>query len=182
MIQKRHWITVFIMALLLITNVFQYNIQHSETDIYKKQILDLTKRLDEYKEKENIQVNYEEPSVIDIGETVDRIKKDLNLMSTKLEVETLLGTDCVQVEKAEGKLDFLWRYDLLKNENYFFNDKMDTVDIDGILTGDVGVVVFVDFDEDEKLIAYSLYYSNDVRDSVYEFRVTQASSVETKIR
>jgi len=65
-------------------------------------------------------------------------------------MQTLAGSN--RADEAE-KL----AYDLLKNENYFFNDKMDTVDIDGILTGDVGVVVFVDFDEIAALIKAAEY-------------------------
>lgn len=106
-------------------------------------------------------------------EFLTMIKQEINIGMNPLQVENLLGT-YYQVVPGSPNENNIWRYDFGKNDSYT-PDKLSDVDQKGLLNGDIQVQLFIQWDNDSKISAYSVYHTNE--DGILSYKVNPSGEI-----
>ncbi|OEH84284.1 hypothetical protein BHU72_10745 [Desulfuribacillus stibiiarsenatis] len=123
-------------------------------------------------------------TLYDIDEKVDAkidfIKNNLKIGLLPADVENLLENNFTIVYAALDGQE-MWRYDIFTIEDYVLENEYqtDSVDLDGILEGEISIQLFVGFDNDKKVSRYIIYYLKDKR--VIEYRVFSNGSFHESV-
>ncbi|UOQ95139.1 hypothetical protein MUO14_09540 [Halobacillus shinanisalinarum] len=109
---------------------------------------------------------------------LETIKYELEVDQTKKEVIEVLGEDkSVVINMMDGSLT--WRYDINTVKEYSFENEYDIVDIEGIQSGDIGLQVFIGWNQESNTInRITAYYLNNKDKRVYEYRVYPDESIK----
>lgn len=104
-----------------------------------------------------------------VMEAISFLNEHMQTGMTADEVDKLTGCQSIEVIRAlDGKIAY--RYDILKSDNYVFEDTeplYDNIDIEGLKENTISLIMFISFDDGgTRLLSYSLHYYDDgeVRD------------------
>ncbi|MBO8163488.1 MAG: hypothetical protein H0Z34_07165 [Brevibacillus sp.] len=102
---------------------------------------------------------------------VQYVKEHLKTGLTQEDVKKLFGSSYTEVKAAMDDSD-MWRFDIGAQEGYQSpDDQYDTVDVEGIKTGKLEMILFVGWGNDGTVETFSLYYKNKDDGRVYDYRV-----------
>ena len=104
----------------------------------------------------------------EIENTKNELIKDLKKGLSQEEALVILGDDYHEVQGADYPA---WRFDLLTNDQYMYSNNYDELDIAGMMSNKVGIVVFVNWTDNNKVWYYTIYYRNLKENSIWEYRV-----------
>ncbi len=112
--------------------------------------------------------------------TVAQIEGGLPIGATQEDVSILFDSHPYDEVTASMDGGTAWRYDFGAQADYSYEEVSDLHDQDGILNGDVPLQVFIYFDEDGKVSAYTAYQAGaDGTITVYQTLSDGSRKVET---
>lgn len=115
-----------------------------------------------------------------VEDNLNKIKKNIKIGLPKKEVITFLGTKYNEVTRIEGSSkQYVYRYDLIAEKNYTYTQKLDEVDLKGIMSGRVKIVLFIDWDNQSKVNDYVIYYLENK--TITEYRVFEDGTVRVSM-
>jgi len=93
--------------------------------------------------------------------TVAELESGLAIGDTQEDVNILFDSHPYQEVTAFMDGSNVWRYDFGAQAEYSHEEQSDTHDQEGILNGDVPIQVFIYFDEEGKVSAYTAYQADE---------------------
>ena len=144
------------------TNIEKIQDLLNEVRRYKKEIYDQKHILEEL-DRQVKNYRHEE-----INNAKNNLKENLKLGLPRSGALEILGDDYQEVQGADYPS---WRFDLLTDEAYIYNNSHDVLDIEGMMDDKVGIVVFVNWTNENEIWYYTILYKNIKENSIWEYRV-----------
>ena len=98
---------------------------------------------------------------------LDYLKTNLKSGKSKKEILQLIEFDYVKVLPVEGVSE-IWRFDIGTNDGYKYESNVDTVDLDGLSSESVSLILFLIWNNKDELNRYVIYYKNSADGSIKE--------------
>lgn len=94
-------------------------------------------------------------------QTTLELTEQIANIETKEEIKTILGNDYKEVT-GEMYNNVVWRFDICPKTDYQNDTNIDSVDLEGLKSGQLKKVLFFSFSENQQtIINKSLYYSDN---------------------
>lgn len=103
--------------------------------------------------------------------TIEQVKEQLKVGMTQEEIVEILGESYTEVSSAKDNTP-MWRYDLGATADYSFEGPNDAIDMEALESGDLELILFINWNEEEQVSDWiSAYYVNEADGKIYEFRI-----------
>ena len=158
---------------------------HSFDNNFKSKLEDIQYRVDETDQNDS---DIDEDNVKNIKDNYDKIgymyylKTNLMLEMTKAEVLELVNFDYIEVLPALGTNE-MWRFDIMTDEDYVFDIKpvIDSLDIEGFKEGAVEIILFISWDDENKLERFTFYYKEPIDGTINEYRIFDSGDIRESV-
>lgn len=110
------------------------------------------------------------------------LKNNLMLEMTKDEVLELVDFEYTEVLPGMGDNE-MWRFDIMKDADYLFdiNPAIDILDMEGLKEEAVEIILFISWDDEEKLERFTFYYKEPIDGSINEYRVFDSGTIKESV-
>lgn len=114
--------------------------------------------------------------------SLEDVKAKLKIGQSEKEVKSILGGSYAKVRGAMDN-SLLWRYDLNTMQGYKFKTDTDEVDLNGLQSKEVELIVFIKWNEESKTVSsLTAYYVDETDGRIHEYRLlSDGSSRDTII-
>ncbi|GGB41606.1 hypothetical protein [Fictibacillus barbaricus] len=103
--------------------------------------------------------------------SLDELKTKLKIGQSEKEVKSIMGGSYT---KVKGGMDnsSMWRYDIDTIEGYKFKSDTDEVDLNGLQSKWIELIVFIKWDEESKTVSsLAAYYVDETDERIHEYRL-----------
>ncbi len=108
---------------------------------------------------------------------LDYLKTNLKLGKSKEEILQLIEFDYVKVLPVEGVAE-MWRFDIGANEGYKYENNVDSVDLDGLSSESISLILFLTWNSKDELWNYAIYYKNSADGSIKECSLSENEKIK----
>lgn len=108
---------------------------------------------------------------------IDYLKTNLKSGKSKKEILQLIDFDYVKVVPADGDAE-MWRFDIGTNDKYKYESNVDSVDLDGLSSENVSLILFFTQNNKDELGNYAIYYKNSADGSIKECSLSDNEKIK----
>jgi len=108
---------------------------------------------------------------------IDYLKTNLKSGKSKEEILQLIEFDYVKVLPVEGVAE-MWRFDIGTNDAYQYESNVDSVDLDGLSSESVSLILFLTWSNKDELGNYAIYYKNSADGLIKECSLSDNEKIK----
>lgn len=103
--------------------------------------------------------------------SLDDVKTKLKIGQSEKEVKNIMGGSYSKV-RVDMDNSSMWRYDIDTIEGYKFKSNTDVVDLNGLQSKWIELIVFIKWDEESKTVSsLTAYYVDETDERIHEYRL-----------